>query len=108
MMERVGASTCWTKSSPHDLWTALGNLVNLVDALDEVGMKGSMSMLPDALAALLHRRGGRLLHLVAHVHHHLRELGDDLGRHAATALGLRSMNESRRVSAAVVDCQNWD
>merc|ERR1719247_2858173 len=30
------------------------------------------------------------------------------GRHAATALGLRSTKLSRRVSAAVVDCQNWD
>ena len=68
MMERVGASTCWTKVAARELVDALGNLVNLVDALDEGGDEGVDVDVADALAALLHRGRGRLLHLVAHVH----------------------------------------
>mmetsp|Transcript_2786 Transcript_2786/g.7400 ORF Transcript_2786/g.7400 Transcript_2786/m.7400 type:complete len:584 (-) Transcript_2786:148-1899(-) len=71
-----------------ELVDALGNLVNLVDALDERGDERIDVDVTDALAALGHGGGGRLLDLVPHVHHHLSQLGDDLGEARGDSLGV--------------------
>mmetsp|Transcript_3591 Transcript_3591/g.15784 ORF Transcript_3591/g.15784 Transcript_3591/m.15784 type:complete len:358 (-) Transcript_3591:22-1095(-) len=108
MMERVGASTCWTKVVAASLWTHSGTSSTLWMHSMRVGMKGSMSMLPTHLphfsivAVDACFTSSRMCTITC------ASSGIISGRHAATALGLRSMKESRRVRAAVVDCQNWD
>ena len=89
MMESVGASTCCTNVVAASLCT-LGNLVNLVDALDERGDEGVDVDVADARATLamvsvdFSFTSSRMSTITC------ASSGMISGRHAATALGLRS------------------